>query len=99
MEVARTWLVKLLGDLARDVETKRVLTFSVSTPHEIIDVELEEGETHIRRAFTGVKGLHVTFTEHPLAVDRVPDFHDANVPPPVEPLFAPSIDPPLGGTP
>jgi hypothetical protein len=76
MKTARTWLAGELRQLATDIELKRVLAFSWSQPHEIVEVTPEEGDTGVRRAFTGVRSLFVTYTKHPLVTDRVDPYLD-----------------------
>lgn len=71
MKAARTYLAGELRNLAEDIEKQRVLAFSWSQPHEIVEVKPEDGDTAVRRAFTGVRSLIVTYTEHPLATERV----------------------------
>ena len=75
----RKWLAAGLRKLADDVEHQRVLSFNVSMPAEVIEVEPEDGDKFVRRAFTGVKGVYVTYTKHPLAVDRVQRVHETNI--------------------
>ena len=75
----RKWVAGELRKLADDIEFQRVLAFSFSTPAEVIEVEPEDGDRIVRRAFTGVKGLYVTYTEHPLAVDRVQRVQETNI--------------------
>ena len=75
----RKWLAGELRKLADAVEHQRVLGFSVSTPAELVEVDPEDGDEFTRRAFTGVKGLYVTYTEHPLADGRVQPFHETHM--------------------
>ena len=75
----RKWLAGELRKLADAVEHQRVLSFSVDMPAELVEVDPEDGDEFTRRAFTGVKGLYVTYTEHPLADGRVQPFHESQI--------------------
>ena len=75
----RKWLAGELRKLADGVEHQRVLSFSVGMPAELVEVDPEDDDESVRRAFTGVKGLYVTYTEHPLADGRVQPFHESNM--------------------
>ena len=75
----RKWLASALRKLADDVERQRVLSFNVSMPTEVVEVEIEDGDKSVRYACTGVKGLYVTYTEHPLATERVRHVHETNL--------------------
>ena len=79
MTEARLWLAEQLRTLADDLEQQRVLAFSFSSPAEFVELKPEDGDTLVRRAFTGVRSLYVTYTEHPLTDGRVQHFHDANI--------------------
>ena len=46
---------------------------------EVVEADPEDGDEFVRRAFTDVKGLYVTYTEHPLADGRVQPFHESNM--------------------
>lgn len=76
VKTAHDWTVKQLRDLVDNIENQRVLAFRFCSPADIVICSPEDGDTMVRRALTGVKALHVTYTEHPLAVDRVDVVHD-----------------------